>query len=66
MPAVKFFACLDLDQNPSFLDRHYLNLNQDNHIFKNENKENQGGGTIKKGTAFDMITRGVKSAFDSL
>ena len=24
MPAVKFFARLDLDQNPSFLDEHYL------------------------------------------
>ena len=24
MPVVKFFACLDLDQNSSFLDGHYL------------------------------------------
>jgi len=24
MPPVKFFARLDLDQNPSFLDGHYL------------------------------------------
>jgi len=26
MPVVNFLACLDLEQNISFLDRHYLTL----------------------------------------
>ena len=30
MPVVKFFACLDLDQNSSFLDGHKLIVLLDN------------------------------------